>query len=104
MIPTMRDRAYLDYLRRRPCSFCGKMASEPHHSIRQFLGVSTGGVGRKGSDYLAVPACRSCHRKIHDGTLRAERIEILEMIVVNLTCFVAWRKSRHQWDSHEEQS
>jgi hypothetical protein len=94
MINTMRDPAYLDFIRGRLCSFCFSAVVEPHHVFKHFRGISTGGIGRKGSDYLTLAVCRRCHDRIHAGNLRVERVELLELIAINLVCFVAGRSRR----------
>lgn len=104
MMPTMRDPVYLDFIRSRVCSFCASAPVEPHHVFKHFRGISDGGIGRKGSDYLTVPVCRDCHTRIHSSHLRPERIELLELIVMNLVCFIAGRKTRRSSDSDREQS
>lgn len=89
MSELMRDPIYLDFIRTRVCSFCPSLQVEPHHAIRHFLGIGSGGVGVKGSDYLSLPVCRNCHTRIHSSYVRPERIELLELIVRNLICFIA---------------
>lgn len=93
MIPTMRDPAYLDFIRGRVCSFCFNAPAEPHHALRHFREISAGGIGVKGSDYLSIPVCRRCHERIGAGNLQVERVELQELIIINLVCFVAGRKS-----------
>lgn len=83
-----RDEDYLKFLRSRPCSFCANPA-EPHHGIRSLAGLSPAGMAQKGSDYVAIPVCRSCHTKIHEGTLRPERVELLDVIIINLVCHLS---------------
>jgi hypothetical protein len=92
---TMRNSAYLDFIRSRPCWF-GQERAEPHHSIRHFRLISDGGFGRKGSDYLAIPLCRECHEKVHSGRLKIERAVLLEIIVINLVVFVAELEQRRR--------
>jgi hypothetical protein len=64
-IPQVKSKKYKDFIRTRPCAFCGyPPPSEPHH-IRNIDGLPTG-VGNLPSDFLALPACRrpdgkSCH-------------------------------------------
>lgn len=55
---TPRDESYLDYIRSLACAVCDKPSPDAHH-------VETGGVGMKGSDYMTVPLCRSCHGELH---------------------------------------
>jgi hypothetical protein len=91
----MRNSGYLEFIRTRPCWFCGRPA-EPHHSIKHFRLISGGGIGLKGSDYLAIPMCRLCHDKKHSGQLKIERVELLEIIIVNLVAFSVEREARTQ--------
>ena len=52
-----RDPRYLAWLATKPCLCCGVHMDarvDPHHA-------TTGGVGTKGSDLIAVPLCRRCH-------------------------------------------
>jgi hypothetical protein len=91
----MRDPVYLGFIRTRVCSFCFSTPVEPHHVFKHFPQIGGGGVGLKGSDYLAVPACRRCHSDIHSGALRVERVQLLELLIINLVCFVADRKSSY---------
>lgn len=80
----MRDLAYLEFIRRRPCAFCGSGATEPHHSMKRLRGISEAGLGQKGSDYLAIPVCRRCHDRIHFGQLSPTREELLQLVVTYL--------------------
>jgi hypothetical protein len=92
---TMRNPKYLEFIRTRPCWFCGRPA-EPHHSIRHWRPISDGGLGRKGSDYLAIPLCRQCHEEVHSGHLKIERAALLEIIVINLVVFIAELEHRRR--------
>lgn len=95
----MRDPVYLDFVRSRVCSFCASAPVEPHHVFRHFPGIGAGGVGLKGSDYLTLPVCRNCHTRIHSRNLHVERVQFLELLIINLVCFVAERKVRRSSDS-----
>jgi hypothetical protein len=87
---SMRDPLYLKFLRTRPCSFCGNTVTEPHHSLRRLPGLGAGGIGLKGPDYAAIPACRPCHVRLHSGGgRRVQRAELLELIVLNLAAYCA---------------
>lgn len=56
---TPRDPAYLAHLRTQPCVFCGAHPpSQASHHGRH-------GIGIKASDYLALPACATCHGRHH---------------------------------------
>ncbi len=64
-----RDPAYIAYVRLLPCLPCsqaGRRQCEPTeaHHIREAGKVA---IGRKPSDYRAVPFCRRCHRAWHHG-------------------------------------
>ena len=83
-----RDSVYLEYVRTRPCSFCRRVPCKPHHVFKQFRGISTAALSRKGSDYLAIAVCRECHEKIHTGSFRPSHVDLLELIVIHLACFV----------------
>ncbi len=85
---SQRNSKYLEYMRSRPCSFCLRRSGEPHHVFKKFHGISSGGLGKKGSDYLAIAICRKCHDKIHSGALRPDRNELLELLVIQLVCFI----------------
>ena len=51
---TQKDPKYRKWIKGQPCVKCKSTMTEPHHT-------ETGGMGMKGSDYAAVPLCRSCH-------------------------------------------
>lgn len=89
IINTMRNSTYLQFIRSRPCSFCAWSPCDPHHSIKRFRPVSEAGLGQKGSDYLAIPLCRRCHGNLHQGSLKLDRQELYELIIVNLVAFLA---------------
>ena len=93
MKKTMRDTQYLDFIRSRPCSFCGNPTTDPHHAIKRLRGLSEAGMGQKGPDYLAIPLCRKCHRKLHDGELASSREELLEICLINLICYIQQLKT-----------
>lgn len=57
--PPLRDRAYLDHLRERPCIVTGLSGCEPAHL--RLLG--SGGMGMKPSDARAVPLYWELHRQ-----------------------------------------
>lgn len=89
----LRDPEYLDFIRSRPCSFCGRPISDPHHAIKRLRGLSEAGMGQKGPDYLAIPVCRKNHREIHDGKASISQEEILEICVINLICYIRQLKN-----------
>lgn len=83
-----RSPAYLAYIRRQPCATCGGGPCEAHHlKIR-----GTVAMGRKVSDYQAVPLCRDCHRQVHDDPInpwiRADMAETGHRLLV------AWVEGR----------
>lgn len=89
----IRDAQYLDFIRSRPCSFCGNPITDPHHAIKRLRGLSGAGMGQKGPDYLAIPVCRKTHHEIHDGKASISREEILEICVINLICYIGKLKN-----------
>ena len=56
----LRSKKYLDFIKSKPCIWCGRSEAEPHHERR----FSDGGTGLKPSDIYAVPVCRVCHGKL----------------------------------------
>ena len=84
----MRNSAYLEFIRNRPCAFCAGQPVDPHHALKRLRGISAAGLGQKGNDLLGIPACRRCHEQIHARKLRPSREEILELIVTCLVCFL----------------
>lgn len=84
----MRSPEYLNFIRTRPCSFCGNPTTEPHHCIKRLPGISEARLAQKGSDHLAIPVCHKCHEKIRDGRLKPSREEYLELSLINLTCYL----------------
>lgn len=94
-----RDPGYLDFIRSRPCAFCGSEQTEPHHSIRHLRGVSSAAMGQKGSDFLSIPVCRRCHTKIHSGQPKPSREDLLELIVTYLICYLNKHPEKVEIDS-----
>lgn len=45
-------------------------------------------MAQKGSDFLAVPGCRECHERLHNERLTPSREDLLELIVIQLVCYV----------------
>jgi hypothetical protein len=91
--PDMKNSSYLDFIRSRPCSFCGNPCTDPHHSIRTLRGISEAGLAQKGSDYLSIPACRRHHEQLHAGYLQVSREELLEIIVTNVISYLDENKA-----------
>ena len=85
---SFREAQYLEFVRKRPCSFCGNPNTEPHHVFRRLRGISEAGMAEKGSDYLAIPICRACHARLHEGSLKVADEDLLVCIVINLICFL----------------
>jgi len=83
-----KDSEYLDFIRTRPCSFCFRPNSEPHHVLKRLRGISEAGMAQKGNHYLAIPVCRLCHEKLGSALLEPSRDELLELIVINLICYM----------------
>jgi hypothetical protein len=84
----MRSPEYLNFIRTRPCSFCGNPLTEPHHCIKRLRGISDARLAQKGSDYLAIPVCHKCHEDNRDGRLKPSREEYLELCLINLICYL----------------
>jgi len=77
-IITIRDKKYLDFIRKQPCWRCSKPSpSHAHHT-------ETGGVGIKGSDYSAIPECAKCHRIGHD--LESKKRENVYALIKKYQC------------------
>ena len=83
-----RNSKYLEFVRSRLCSFCLGGPADAHHPLKFLLGISTGGRGKKGSDYLSIAVCRPCHGKLHNGALKPERTHIFELIICHLIGFI----------------
>ena len=96
-IPKDRDKKYLEYIREHPCFFCNAPPkSEPHH-IRGIDGMPS--MGMKPSDYLVLPACRSCHDKDQGHKLDSDPVlnrwnkeKRMAAIIFYLTQFVKEHK------------
>jgi len=84
----VRDSHYLNFIRTRPCMLCGNPRTNPHHALRTLRGISAAGMAEKGSDYLALPLCRSHHDAVHRGSLKLQREDLLEFIAINLICYL----------------
>jgi hypothetical protein len=84
----LKDPNYLGFIRSRPCLICGDPRTDPHHALRRLRGISAAGMAQKGSDYLAIPLCRVHHDALHRGSLKLQRGELLEFIVINLICYL----------------
>lgn len=89
--PIARDGKYLDFIRTRPCSFCACQVVEPHHVLKGLRGIRAGMVQK--IDYVAIPLCRRCHEDLHKGLLKPSREELLEVILINVICYLDQRNS-----------
>lgn len=59
-ILVVRDKRYLDWIRKQPCASCRIIGqSQAHHE-------GSHGVGIKADDMTAIPLCFRCHRSRHD--------------------------------------
>lgn len=58
----IRNKEYLDWVKKFPCARCGKPGpSDPHH-------LRGGGAALKCHDYETIPLCRICHNYLeHAG-------------------------------------
>jgi hypothetical protein len=45
-------------------------------------------MAEKGTHYLAIPVCRLCHERLGNASLEPSRDELLELIVINLICYM----------------
>lgn len=59
----VRDKAYLAWIRKKPCLVCGYSGQDsvPHHENER----GHGGRGTKTSDHRTLPVCRICHDYRH---------------------------------------
>ena len=78
-----RSKEYLAYIRTLECCVCRRMPVEPHH-------VGAGGVGLKGSDFTAVPLCRTHHREVHDAGQQTFQERYVRFSDVIATVLVDW--------------
>jgi hypothetical protein len=62
--------------------------------LKRLRGISKAGLRQKASDYLSIPVCRQCHTELHGGVLKPDRAELLELIVINLVCFLDENRKR----------
>lgn len=64
-IKSKNNKEYLEWLRGKPCVFCGK-PGVPHHFGMSEQGK---GMGTKCDDTYTVPLCENHHRMVHNGWL-----------------------------------
>ena len=57
---------YLDWIRGLNCAGCGALPPSEAHHLKGDLNAS--GAGLKAPDWLAMPLCMLCHRKMHEAT------------------------------------
>jgi len=57
----VRDKAHMRFVTKQPCLVCGRRPSDPHH----LRFAQHRALGRKVSDELTVPRCRTHHRELH---------------------------------------
>jgi hypothetical protein len=60
IVRPIRDRHYLQFLRRFPCVGCGTERKQ-----RDTMHTGGRGLGQRASDRDALPGCRQCHMKLH---------------------------------------
>ena len=85
------DTNYLRWLTLKPCLYCGRPSTEPHH-VRAGEGPGKGSMGTKPDDYRALNTCPKCHNALHGRdktrlkwmTERIGREEILWCLLDNL--------------------
>jgi len=90
MIPkpiSHRDPAYLDYIRSLSCANCGRFPSEAAHM--RCLGG--GGMGKKPSDYHAIPLCPGCHRLEHTMGVKVLDIDPAR-VALNCAATYIWER------------
>ncbi|MFW7203693.1 DUF968 domain-containing protein [Serratia sp. BNK-17] len=62
------SKAYLRWVKSRPCVICGIQADDAHHII----GHGQGGMGTKAHDLFTIPLCREEHDALHRAPSRWE--------------------------------
>ena len=60
-----KNAEYLEWIRSLKCAGCGLPGPSEAHHLKGDLHMS--GAGMKAPDYLAMPLCRDCHRRLHDN-------------------------------------
>lgn len=69
-----RNEAYLQFIREKPCFWCGKGPSRAHHVSY----VDGTGIGTKPSDLFTIPLCDACHLREHSWP--QSRVEVFREI------------------------
>lgn len=81
----MKDRAYLDWIRRQPC-LVDYVVAQAHH---------TRSVGAGGSDFRSVPLCHNHHRKLHrmgrSSFEEKHRLDLNEEVIRLLETYISAR-------------
>ena len=79
----LKDKDYIDWLRRRPCLVCGAVA-QAHHTVTK---------GAGGSDYRTVPLCWTHHADLHgQGEKYFEEeylVDLKDEIIRSLEAYIA---------------
>lgn len=88
----VRDKAYLVFVRQRPCCVSGcNRQSDPHHVVTR---------ARGGADYTAAPLCRVHHREAHDLGQRTfeqrHRLSLWRVVAETLAAFIVARMEDEQ--------
>ena len=79
---TDKDPTYLAWVRKQPCVITGKTPCEAHHT-------QTGGIGMKGSDYLALPLYHTEHKRCHQGgAITFWKDDIKQLIIDHLVRYI----------------
>jgi hypothetical protein len=58
---TPRDKKYLDWLKEQPCAICDHPKYANRDVVAAHQSVSGRSMGKKGSDFEALPLCTFCH-------------------------------------------
>lgn len=88
LIKTPRDAKYLKFIRTLPCTICGTTYEvDGHHT-------DTGGIALVGSDYSALPLCRTHHSEIHQKHSKRGQWGEVELKVILARLFAAYEKSK----------
>lgn len=90
-IPKIKDRAYVAWIRTRPCAFCGRPGPSEAHHVRGIDGFP--GIGRKPSDHLVLPACNEvsgngCHERDQKYQSEIDIGDKLKMIIFHLSEYI----------------
>lgn len=70
-----RNADYLKYVRSSPCGACGIAPPSQAHHVRRSYWLS--GLSVKPHDYVAVPRCEYCHKKLVEYDVEREIIKLL---------------------------